>query len=808
MSLNDLEIQPSQARRTYLPNNLGFQTTDEVPPSDEIIGQERAVHALEFGLHINEVGFNIYVAGAPGTGKATAVNNFLIQLAKTQPVPPDWCYVYNFEDPYQPRAISLPAGKGKEFRQDMKQFLKNARRAVPQAFSTKEYRQQREAILNGLKRAQEERLAEVSRLAQQEQFMLQTTPMGLALIPLSDGKPMTDQQFVNLNPKTRQEIQEKRERLGKLVEQALQEIHEMEQEALQKIQQLDREVAHNAIRHQVGDLSSKYKEHEKVLKYLKTVEEDIIQNLDRFRQQDQQPQQQMPPGFDTEDIFWRRYQVNLIVDNSSQNNTGAPVIMELNPTYNNLFGRLEKEARMGTLHTDFTLIKPGAMHKANGGYLVLEAREVLTDLFSWDGLKRALRNGKIGIEEMGERLGFVASKGLRPEPIPLDTKVLLIGDPMLYHLLYSLDEDFNELFKVKADFAPDMPFTEESVRQYAVFISSLVHKENLLPFTAAAVAKMVEHGARAASDQKKLLARFSEIADLVREATFWARKDDSGVVERKHVEKAISEKIYRSNMVQERLQEMTTRGFLKIDTEGKVVGQVNGLSVIELGDFSFGRPTRITASLGVGRAGVVDIEREVELAGPIYSKGVLILEGLLHQRYAQDKPLSLSARLVFEQSYSEVEGDSASSAELYALLSRLSGLPVRQDLAVTGSINQRGELQAIGGVNEKVEGFFDLCKTRGLTGTQGVIIPKSNVENLMLREDVVESIEAGQFHIYAAETVDEGIEILTGVPAGKADKEGKFPSDTVNGMVDERLRALAEGLRAFAKEGSDEEDEG
>ncbi len=802
--MSDLEIQASLVRRSCSPQKLGFRTTDEVPPSDEIIGQERAVHALEFGLHINEVGFNIYVAGAPGTGKTTAVNNFLVQMAKTQPVPPDWCYVYNFEDPYQPHAISLPAGKGREFRQSMKQFLKNARRAIPQAFSTKEYRQQREAILDSLKRAQEERLSQISKIAQQEQFVLQTTPMGLALIPLFDGKPMTDQQFMQLSPKTRQEIQEKREQLGKLVEQALQEIHEMEQQSLQKIQELDREVAHNAIRHLIGDVASKYDGNGKIKEYLKAVEEDIIQNLDRFRQQGQQAQQQVPPGFDSEEIFWRRYQVNLIVDNSSQN--GAPVVMELNPTYNNLFGRLEKEARMGTLHTDFTLIKPGAMHKANGGYLVLEAKEVLTNLFSWEGLKRALRNGEIDIEEMGERLGFVASKGLRPEPIPLDIKVLLIGDPVLYHLLYSLDDDFNELFKVKADFAPDMPFTDENVRQYAVFISSLVHKENLLPFTAEAVAKMVEHGARAAADQKKLLARFSEIADMVREATFWARKDGSKVVEREHVEKAISEKIYRSNMVQERLQEMTIRGFLKIDTEGKVVGQVNGLSVIELGDFSFGRPTRITASLGVGRAGVVDIEREVELAGPIYSKGVMILEGLLHQRYAQDKPLTLSARLVFEQSYSEVEGDSASSAELYALLSRLSGVPVRQDLAVTGSINQRGEVQAIGGVNEKVEGFFDLCKMRGLTGTQGVVIPKSNVENLMLREDVVKAIEDGQFHIYAVETVDEGVEILTGIPAGKPDEEGKYPPDTINGKVDERLRALAEGLRAFTKEGEGEEE--
>ncbi len=800
-----MEVSPEQARRRCNPEALGFELTSEIPPADVIIGQERAINALKFGLEIQKAGFNIYAAGSPGTGKTTAVNNFLQKVAKEKPTPPDWCYVYNFQDPYQPRAIDLRPGQGREFRNDMQDLVREARRSIQQAFESEEYRKKKESIIDGLKRKQEEILSNVAKVAQQNQFLLQTTPVGFALVPLFSGKPMTDQQFMTLSPKTREEIQKKREELGELLENALREIHQMEKDAMQELKDLDDRITLHALRHPMEDIREKYKSNEKILAYLKEVEDDMVKNLDRFRAQPA-PQQQPPaPGLTPEQTFWRRYEVNLIVDNSELK--GAPVVMELNPTYNNLFGRLEKEASLGTLHTDFTLIKPGAMHKANGGYLVLEVPEVLSNLFSWDGLKRALRNRQIIIEEMGERLGFVATKGLRPAPIPLDIKVILIGDPRIYYLLYNFDDDFNELFKVKADFSEEMPFSKEHVQEYAAFISSMVEKEGLLPFTAEAVAKIVEQGGRAVQDQKKLSAKFSLIADLVREATFWAQSDNSKVVDGRHVEKAVKEKIYRSNLIEERLREMTLRGFIKIDTEGKAVGQVNGLSVIDLGDYSFGKPTRITASLGVGRAGVVDIEREVELAGPIYSKGVMILEGFLHQRYAQDKPLTLSSRLVFEQSYSEVEGDSASSAELYALLSRLSGLPIRQDMAVTGSINQRGEIQAIGGVNEKVEGFFDICKIRGLTGSQGVIIPSSNVENLMLREDVVEALKEGKFHIYAVDTVDEGIEILTGVPAGEPDESGNYPPDTVNGRVNAKLAELAERLQEFGKEKEEEKEE-
>ena len=797
------QVSYEQARRRCNPEALGFKLTSEIPPADVIIGQERAINALKFGLEIQKIGFNIYAAGSPGTGKTTAVNNFLQKVAKKKPTPPDWCYVYNFQDPYQPKAIDLPPGKGKEFKSDMQELVKEAKKSIQQAFESEEYRKKRESILDSLKRRQEEILSNVAKTAQQNQFLLQTTPVGFALVPLFSGKPMTDQQFMSLSPQTREEIQKKREKLGELLENALREIHQLEKEATKELKDLDDRITLHALRHPMEDIREQYRNNDKILAYLQEVEDDMVKNLDKFRAQPA-PQQPPAPGLTPEKTFWRRYEVNLVVDNSGLD--GAPVVMELNPTYNNLFGRLEKEASLGTLHTDFTLIKPGAMHRANGGYLVLEVLEVLNNLFSWDGLKRALRNQQIIIEEMGERLGFVATKGLRPEPIPLDVKVILIGDPRIYYLLYNFDDDFNELFKVKADFSEEMPFSMEHVQEYAAFISSMVQKENLLPFTAEAVAKIVEQGGRAVQDQKKLSAKFSLIADLTREATFWAQSEGSEVVDGRHVDKAIEEKVYRSNLIEERLREMTIRGFIKIDTEGSVVGQVNGLSVIDLGDYSFGKPTRITASLGVGRAGVVDIEREVELAGPIYSKGVMILEGFLHQRYAQDKPLTLSSRLVFEQSYSEVEGDSASSAELYALLSRLSDLPIRQDIAVTGSINQKGEIQAIGGVNEKIEGFFDVCRIRGLTGNQGVIIPSSNVENLMLREDVVEAIKDGKFHVYAVDTVDEGIEILTGVPAGEPDESGEYPPDTVNGKVNAKLAQLAERLQEFGKE--KESDEG
>jgi len=585
----------------------------------------------------------------------------------------------------------------------------------------------------------------------------------------------------------------------------------LEKKANEALQKLDQEIALYAVGPSVNELMEKYKDFPEVVAYLKEVQDDMVENLSQFRKE---AEAQPIPSFaapGAAELPFRKYEVNVVVDNSGLE--GAPVIMELNPTYNNLFGRIEKETQFGALITDFTMIRGGSLHRANGGYLVLPAEEVLRNLFSWDSLKRALRNKEIAVEEAGERLGFITTKSLNPEPIPLEVKIVLIGQPMLYYLLHNLDEDFSELFKVKADFDTRMDRTDENIRDYVAFVCTLCSEEGMKHLDASALARVIEHSSRLAEDQEKLSARFGEISDIIREAGFYATQENSPYVTAAHVQKAIEEKFYRSNLVQEMVNEMVVRGSIIIDVVGQEVGQVNGLSVSDLGDISFGRPSRITASIGLGQAGLIDIEREARLGGPIHTKGVMILSGYLADKYAQDKPISLSARLVFEQNYSGVEGDSASSTELYALLSSLSGLPIKQGIAVTGSVNQKGEVQAIGGVNEKIEGFFETCQAKGLTGEQGVLIPESNVQNLMLKEEVVEAVKEGKFHIWSVKTVDEGIEILTGVKAGARQEDGTFEEDSVNDRVDKRLRELAEKMRDFGKEekegaGGKEETEG
>ena len=797
------EVPPEKLRRFCQPEELGFKSTEELTPLEGILGQERAVQALRFGLEIKEQGFNVYVSGLPGTGRATAVRAFLEELAKNKPVPPDWCYVNNFKDPYCPRVLRLPPGRGRELQADMKRLIEGAQREIPRTFESEDYNKRKEQLLKSIQEQKAKLWNKMQARAQEEGFALQSTPTGLFIIPALDGKPLTEEEFATLSEEAKADILEKRKRLETELQGLIRQGRVLERKAQEEVRKLDREVALFAIQPLMEEIREKYQELPEVLEYLQEVQEDLVEHLEQFKEPSQG---QLPfplPGL--KELPFRKYQVNLIVDNSDLK--GAPVVIEINPTYTNLFGRIEREAQFGALITDFTLIKGGALHRANGGYLVLPVEEVLRNPFSWDGLKRALRNGKIVIEDAAERLGLTSTKGLMPQPIPLDAKVVLIGTPLLYHLLYTLDEDFSELFKVKADFDTRMDRTAENVRAYAAFVCALCRKEGFRHLDASAMAKVVEHGSRLAGDQAKLSTRFAEIADLVREANFWATQEDSPLVTATHVQKAIEEKIYRSNLIQERIREMIERGFILIDVDGKVVGQVNCLSLVNLGDFVFGKPTRITASIGVGREGVIDIEREAKLGGRIHSKGVMILSGYLANKYAQDKPLTLSARLVFEQSYEEVEGDSASSAEAYVLLSSLAGLPIKQGIAVTGSINQKGEIQAIGGVNEKIEGFFEVCKAKGLNGEQGVIIPRSNVQNLMLREEVVEAVKEGKFHIYAVDTVEEGIEILTGVPAGERGEDGTFPEGTVNFLVDKRLREWAKKLKEVREEAKTEEKE-
>jgi lon-related putative ATP-dependent protease len=792
------ELPVDKLRRTCDPRMLVYETTEEMQPLETIIGQERAVRALEFGLGIKEWGFNIYVAGPPGTGKTTAVKRFLEKVARGKAVPSDWCYVYNFRDSYRPQALRLPPGRGREFQKDVKNLVDGVRREIPRIFESDEYAAKREETVQGFQRQRQELLSQMGEKAQAEGFFLQMSPMGLMIIPVMEGKPLSEEEFRALSPEVREAVLEKREGLQEELKRAMRQLTSLEKKANEALQALDQEVALYAVGPLVSELLEEYDDLPEVVAHLKKVRDDIVENLALFRGETQtQPTPSLPmPG--AAELPFRKYEVNVVVDNSELE--GAPVVMELNPTYNNLFGRIEKEAQFGALITDFTMIRGGSLHRANGGYLVLPVEELLRNPFSWDSLKRAIRSKEIAVEEAGERLGFVTTKSLRPESVPLDAKVVLIGQPAPYHLLYAWDEDFSELFKVKADFDTSMDRIDENARDYAAFVCTLCGEEGLKHLDASALAKIIEHSSRLAEDQEKLSARFGEISDIIREASFYATQEDSTCVTAVHVQKAIEEKFYRSNLVQERVNEMIERGTLKIDVAGEKVGQVNGLSVASLGDITFGQPSRITVSVGPGREGIMDIEREAKLGGPIHTKGVMILGGYLVEKYAQDKPLSLAARLVFEQSYSEVEGDSASSTELYALLSSLSDLPVKQGIAVTGSVNQKGEVQAIGGVNEKIEGFFEACKAKGLTGEQGVLIPDSNEQNLMLKEEVVKVVSEGKFHIWAVRTVDEGIEILTGVKAGDRTEDGGFEEDSVNDLVDRRLQELAEVIKDFGKD--------
>ncbi len=776
-------------------NCIQCESTKDLVPLSEIIGQERAVRALKFGLGIKDHGFNMYVAGYPGTGRKTAVKSFVEAQARVQPVPADWCYVNNFSNQYEPKAIQFPAGKGKEFREDMKSYIEKVKSALPKAFESEDYVARREATLQGLEKERKKLIDGLNAKALSEGFVIRSTPIGLLLVPVLDGKPLSEEEILALPQNMKDKFAEKREKLEKDFTATMRQLIDMERQIHEALKKLNKEVALYAIGSQVQRLIEKYQANFEVESYLKEVENDILDNLVQFTRRSSGEQQlpfQMP--WIREDPF-KKYQVNVVIDNSETQ--GAPVVTENNPNYHNLLGRTEKEAQFGALTTDFSMIRGGAIHKANGGYLIVPIEDLLRNPLSYDGLKRDLRDNSISIEEPEERYGFLSVKTIKPKPIPLTAKVILIGNPNTYQLLFSLDPDFRELFKIKAEFDTTMPRTKENIRHYAAFVCGLCEKEHLKHLDGGGLAKLVEYSSRVIEDQYKLSTQFSLVADVIRESNFYAIEENSQFITAEHVKKAIEEKIYRSKLIQERIQEMITRGFFLIDTIDQKVGQVNGLSVMGFGDFAFGTPSRVTASIGVGREGVIDIEREAKMGGPIHTKGVLILSGYINDRYARDKPLSLSARLVFEQNYSGVEGDSASSTELYAILSSLSGLPIKQNIAVTGSVNQKGEVQAIGGVNEKIEGFFEVCRAKGLTGEQGVMIPESNVQNLMLKEEILEAVRGGTFSVYSIKSIDEGIEVLTGAKAGQRRDDGTYEEGTVNYLVDKHLREMTEKIKEY-----------
>lgn len=782
-------------RNCCIAEEIGYKTTEEIEQTKEIIGQKRAVNALKFGLGIKVDGFNVFVAGPQGTGRETAVKNFLEEFAKNRPVPPDCCYVNNFKDPYKPNFIELPPGMGQTFKNDMKGLINEIRRVLPESFKSEDYTAKRESTVEKVEKERKTLFDKLKKKAEEEGFVLKKSPSGLLIIPQKDGEPMDEEEFMKLPEEERERIQKKKEKLGAELREAVRHLRKIERATNEELKNLDREISKFVTDDLIEELREKYKDHPEVLKYLDEVQKSILDNISKFVSSNEDTRKNLPFPFGSQEPSFKEYEVNVLVDNSELD--GAPVIIEHSPTYQNLIGKIEKVSHFGTLTTDFTMIRAGALHRANGGYLVLTVEDLLKIILSWEGLKKALTNKCIKIEEAAERLGLTTTKSLKPEPIPLKVKVVLIGTPLYYQLLYMLDMEFKELFKVKAEFDNTMDRNKKNIDSYVSLIGNIAKKEELKHLDASGVAKMIEHSSRLAGHQNKLSTNFADIADIIREANYYAVEKNSQYVSSSHIKNAIEEKVYRSNLIQEKIQELIEQNLILIDTKKEKTGQVNGLSVINLGDFTFGRPSRVTTSIGLGRKGIIDIERESKLGGKIHTKGVMIIGGYITEKYAQDKPLSLSARLVFEQSYGEIEGDSASSTELYALLSNLSGLPIKQYIAVTGSVNQKGEIQAIGGVNEKIEGFFEICEMNGLTGEQGVIIPQSNVQNLMLKEKVLEAVKLGQFHIYPVKTIDDGIEILTGVNSGKRKPDGTFEEGTVNFKVDKKLKEIAEKLKEF-----------
>lgn len=794
------ELQIEQLRRICDPKIFDFKSTAELSVLENIIGQERAVRATSFGIDIDSPGYHMFALGPTGTGKTSMIQEFLDRKSVDQPVPDDWCYVNNFENSDKPHALRLPAGEGCKFQEDMDRLVENLSNEIPSAFETEDYEKEQEKIESEFREKRQTLFRELEKEAESREFTLLQTPRGLVIAPVVDDDVLTQDDFAKLDKEKREELENRQGELQSEMRDTIRRIQDLQAEAKEEIRKLDQEVVGYAVEHLIEKLTEKYSELDAIVDFLQEVRTDLLKNVDTYKQakEREEAQQQLPvqmgqmsgkPNFD-------RYKVNLLVDNCDTQ--GVPVIIESNPTYPNLLGRIEHQARFGALTTNFKMIKSGALHRANGGYLIVNARDILTKPMAWEGIKRALKDHEVRIESMYESLGAISTRSLDPQPIPLDIKVIVIGDPMVYYMLYSLDQDFQELFKVKVDFSVQMEWMDDALQQYARFVGTICKKEELMDFAPSGVAKVIEESARMVGHQKKLATKFGDIVDLIREASYWAGKNGNGRVQGEDVRRAVEEQIYRSNQLEERLQEMIEEGVILIDTDEEMVGQVNGLSVLPLGDYSFGKPSRITARTHVGKAGVVNIDRETELGGRIHNKGVMILSGYLGGKYAQNLPMAFSASITFEQLYDEVDGDSASSTELYTLLSSLSGYPLRQDLAVTGSVNQRGQVQAIGGVNEKIEGFFKICKMKGLTGDQGVLIPKSNVEHLMLRDDVVEAVRDGEFHIYPVSTIDEGIELLTGVQAGEQDDRGQYPKDTVNFAVQAKLKELADKVKSYS----------
>ncbi len=788
-------LSPDQLRHACPPDLLDFESTEQLEPLAGMLGQERALEAIDFGVHMPDADFNLFVLGPPGVGKHRFLRAFLAERAQQQPVPPDWCYVENFDDPQHPRALQLPAGTGQRLRQDMRAFLEDLLLALPAAFQSEAYRTRQQEIEDEFGHRQEQAFHRLDDEARAQGIAILPTPSGYTLVPMRDGKLLEPEQYEQLPAEEKQRIEARIDTLREKLKELLREVPGWQREMNQRLKALQREVTELTVNQLIGWLQERYADIEVVRDYVESVRRDVIDNVDTLYAAVENVERENVRKL-VDDFV--QYSVNVLVDNGALQ--GAPVVYEDNPTYQNLIGRVEHVAEMGTLLTNFTLIRPGALHRANGGYLILDARKLLANYYAWEGLKRALSAREVRIESLERITGFVSTITLEPENMPLQVKVVLVGEPPLYYLLKALDPDFGLLFKVAADFAWDMPRDAAAVQAYARFIATLQRRYGLPPVRRDAVARLIEHASRMAEDRDRLSLAIDAVADLLREAAFHARRAGSAHIERSHVQQAIDAARRRQDQYRERLQEQILRDIQHVETDGERVAQVNGLSVIELGDYAFGRPSRITATARLGEGKLIDIERESHLGGHIHSKGVLILSAYLASRYAREQPLPLAASLVFEQSYGRVDGDSASAAELCALLSAIGDLPLAQHLAVTGSVDQHGRLQAIGGVNEKIEGFFELCRARGLDGRHGVVIPAANQAHLMLRDDVVQAVADGRFHIHVAEHVEEVMSLLCGLPAGERDADGRYPADSFNGRIQRRVAEWLALRRKYARD--------
>lgn len=795
-------LSPDELRRGVDEAALGFKTTDELEPITGLIGQDRALQALEFGTAMRSADFNIFVLGPPAAGKRTAVMSQLQAAATSRPAPDDWVYVYNFDEPNRPRALSLPAGRARSLAKGMIAALDELRTVVPALFEGDEYQARRRAIDASFEASQEQAFEVLNVKAREQNIAILRTPQGFALAPTLDGKVIKPESFEMMPEEMRAEKQKQIAELEKELAEMLSKVPKSDKVRRSQVSTLNDEIARRVVDAALDDLIATLADLPNVAKYLHDASNDLVRNIAIFVAS---PEEDgggtagiRPPADTARDPRFRRYMVNVFVS-QPESASGAPVVEEINPVYGNLIGRIEHIAQMGTMVTDFLLMKPGALHRANGGTLLLDARKLLQSPFAYEALKRSLKAQDIRIEQPAESMLAMTAQSLDPEPIPLDVKVVLLGERELYYMLAQADPDFEGLFKVQADFDDAIDRHNGNDIAYARVIASIARQHGLAPVDASGVARTIEEGARLAGDREKLSIELGRISDLLREADYLRRKGTRATISRVDVAHAVEAGVQRADRARDRSQETIDRGVVLVDVDGERVGQINGLAVLQLGRFAFGRPSRITARVRMGSGRVTDIEREAKLGGPLHTKGMMILWGYLAGRYALDAPMAVAASLVFEQSYGGVDGDSASSTELYALLSALSDVPIKQSFAVTGSVNQWGEVQAIGGVNEKIEGFYDTCKARGLTGRQGVLIPRSNVQHLMLREDVVEAAKAGKFAIHAVETIDQGIELLTGIPAGQRGADGEFPAGSINARVEQTLRDFAERAQKFGR---------